>query len=213
MNAKQDVNLLWVGLLVEGGMIVLALVLGFFNIFDPAQPLANVLELSWSRLLTMGVLATLPLVVYFVLLEYWSPKFYQPMQEFIDQSLRPMFVNTSVFELAIIALLAGVGEEILFRWCLQGGVFALLTPMTGTIGALLISLVLVNLVFGLCHWVNNTYLVFAFLAGIYLGLVMWWSSSWIVAAFAHTAFDFIALMYLKHTGPGHSDELELQTQV
>lgn len=204
-NAMEEnssgVNLLWVGVLVEGGLILLAIGLSTLGLYAPSQPLERLIETDVGSTLIWGALATVPMLVYLVLFHFWHPKFYLPMRRFVDQTLRPMFAHSSWAELVVISLAAGIGEEIFFRWCLQGGLQALLAPTLGILPALLISLFVASVFFGLCHWVNGTYLVVATLAGAYFGWVMWYFDSWLVAAAAHAFFDFIALVYLQHSKP------------
>lgn len=100
-----------------------------------------------------------------------------------------------MWKLFLIAAAAGICEELLFRWCIQGGIaewFA--NPKTG----IAVSLLVASMLFGVCHWVNETYAVFAFLMGIYLGLMMVFANSFVAPAICHGIYDFVALVYLAY---------------
>lgn len=200
-GTKPNLNLSIMALLVEGGLVVLALFLGWLNFYDQDQPLNECL-IDWVQLLFLGTLATLPMLLYLFLFHYWTSwKFIRPMRKFVDTKLRPMFVDSSILELLMISILAGIGEELFFRWCLQGGMTHALQPFLGSIGALIIGIAVASFLFGGCHWVNTSYGVTTAVVGVYFGLTMIWSGSWVVPAFAHATFDFVALIYIARVPP------------
>lgn len=179
--------------LFEGGLILLALLLGWFGLFDPDQPLRRV---SWSDQLQPGLLwgfaGTIPLLLLLLLLErlpFWP---FRQMSEVTDRMVKPLFAGTAVHELLLVSLLAGWGEELLFRWAVQGGLETISDLWLGRISALLIA----SLLFGLCHYLNAAYALFTFLIGLYFGALMWLAGTWIAPAIAHALYDFIALLYL-----------------
>ena len=69
----------------------------------------------------------------------------------------------TVADLALISLLAGLGEELLFRGLIQDGLVGWLGPWP--------ALVLTSVLFGLMHPITPGYAVLATLAGAYLGWV------------------------------------------
>jgi len=195
-------NLLGLGLIVEGGMAVLAVGLAWFGFFQKNQPLAEIPGYSmeaWSSLLVWGVVATFPMLAYLLVFHFWTPAFFRPMQQFVDTKLKPLFKNSSVLELLVLSLLAGICEELFFRWCLQGGITSVLEGQIGATPAMIVGLVVASIIFGGCHWVNASYGITTMLVGAYLGLTMVWTSSWIVPAIAHALFDFVALIYIART--------------
>jgi hypothetical protein len=63
-HPKPKVHLLWVGLLVEGGLFLLGLLIGWFGFYDKNQPLHTI---DWEFLQTAGiwgVAALLPMLIY-----------------------------------------------------------------------------------------------------------------------------------------------------
>jgi uncharacterized protein len=85
-------------------------------------------------------------------------------------------------------LLAGLGEELLFRGVLQ----PVLARWLGVAGGLVVS----NVLFGLLHPLIWTYIVLSFLLGLYLGALGLWSGNLLVVIVAHGLYDFLALCYL-----------------
>ena len=191
-------NLLLLGIIVEGGLVILAIGLAWLGLSDQSQPLKDLLDgwIAWKAPVLMGCIATIPMLGYLVLFHFWTPTFLRPMQQFVDKKLKPLFQGISLVQMLALSLLAGFGEELFFRWCLQGGVTQLLFPSLGAVGAIAIGVVLASVVFGACHWVNAAYGVTTTLVGIYLGMLMVWSGSWLVPAIAHASFDFVAMIYI-----------------
>jgi membrane protease YdiL (CAAX protease family) len=95
-------------------------------------------------------------------------------------------------QLLFIAILAGVGEELLFRGLIQAGLFYWLPTDWKLIGSLLIA----SLIFGACHYLSHTYFLLATAAGLYFGLLMVVSGSLLPPIIAHALYDYVALAYL-----------------
>ena len=203
MEAQPDkaVNIVGLGLLVEGGLFLLGLLVGWLGFYDHQQPISSIRWPTWSFAIRWGLILLIPMLAYLILFHFWKPGFYQPMQRVLDTQLRPMFSNSNYLELLILSLFAGFGEELFFRWCLQGGITSLLVPTFGTSVAMGAGIAVASLVFGACHWVNKTYAITTTFVGAYLGVTMVWTGTWLVPAISHAAFDFIALIYIVNSKP------------
>ena len=92
--------------------------------------------------------------------------------------------------IALISIMAGVGEEALFRGVLQ-------TYFAGHVGVAPALLVTSSL-FGLLHPVTAVYAVMAGLIGLYLGVLAVWHDNLLVPMVVHSLYDFVALTYLVH---------------
>jgi membrane protease YdiL (CAAX protease family) len=196
-TTDSEVNLIWVGSIIEGGLALLALLLAWFGLYDHLQPLRDIDGASWIAAFRWGAVATLPLLVYLAIFHFFKPRIFQPMQEFVVEQLYPLFRGSSIFEMLLLSLMAGFGEEMLFRWCLQGGLTTILEPRAGLVASQMIGLVVASILFGLCHWVNASYGFSTLVIGLYLGLTMIWTGSFLVPAMAHAMFDFVALIYIS----------------
>lgn len=112
----------------------------------------------------------------------------------VNGKLVPAFARCTTFELALISLLAGVGEEALFRGVIQSALTAWLTPSWG--------LVLTSALFGLGHLVTPAYAVIAGLLGLYLGAIAMFHGNLLIVMIVHGLYDLLALLYLTGT---HAD--------
>ncbi|MGC8886221.1 MAG: CPBP family intramembrane glutamic endopeptidase [Verrucomicrobiia bacterium] len=95
----------------------------------------------------------------------------------------------SVYQLALLSLVAGIGEEALFRGFLQG---ILGNQFGGAIG-----IVVTNLAFGSLHLITQTYGIIAFLIGCYLSGVIHYTDNLFIAMWCHAIYDFAALCYIR----------------
>ena len=190
-------GVVWLAAAVEGGLVGVAWLAGW---------LIGVLPLefffwSWQEAL-LGVAATVPMLVMFFLCLRWPIGPLRPIKRFCDQIIRPLLSPCTLLDLAGISLLAGLGEEMLFRGVFQAG-FAM------WIGNEWIALALASVLFGLCHAITPAYTVLATIMGAYLGWLFLRSASLVGNAgtdsvtsnllpsvIAHSFYDFTALIVL-----------------
>lgn len=169
--------------LVEGGLGALAAGLGWLMDCPTWQ------AIHWDAgdsLLAIG--ATLPLLLIFLLCVHWPIGPLARIKTFAEEIIKPLFGPCSLFDLAAIALLAGLGEEMLFRGVLQVVFGRRLDNWS--------ALALASLLFGLLHAITPTYAVLATLMGAYLGWLFMRSDNLLVPILAHTLYDVVALIYL-----------------
>ena len=91
----------------------------------------------------------------------------------------------------MIAALAGLGEEMLFRGVIQAAVGGWIGGDAGQWIALAAAAVL----FALAHSITVMYLVLAGLIGLYLGGLWLATGNLLVPIIAHGLYDFVALAY------------------
>src|SRR5262245_42503794 len=109
---RREVVLLAV--LFEGGLGVLALGFGWLVDCPPWQ------GLYWNVKDTfLAAIATLPLLLLFLLCVRWPLGPLARIKAFAEEVIKPLFRACTLLDLAAISLLAGVGEEMLFRGVLQ----------------------------------------------------------------------------------------------
>lgn len=118
-------------------------------------------------------------------------RFFQRIIKDLDDSLfRSVLGRASRFELVILAAVAGVAEEMLFRGVLQ--------PLIG-VG-------LTSLAFGLLHAVSAPYFVVATGFGLYLGWIsaeaeVLTGAGLFAPALIHSVYDYVALRRLRQLCP------------
>lgn len=191
--AKHHNITLWI-ILFEGGLAVLALVVGWIIGFWPLETItltATELPGHWKAAL-WGVLATLPMLAIPIVVDRVPLRPFRRLRLSVDELIVPLFRDCTIVQLAMIALCAGAGEELLFRGLLQG---VIADKVSGAHGMWL-GLVVASLVFGVIHWITPTYAILAGLVGLYLGWLFLWSDTLITPIVAHGVYDFLVLIYL-----------------
>ena len=116
MQSEQRLRrqLVYLGGLFEGGLGALACLLGWLI----GQPVWR--WFHWNaRDAALGVAACVPMLVVFSLCLRWPIGPLGRIKQFCDEVIRPLFAPCSLIDLAFIAVLAGFGEEMLFRGVLQ----------------------------------------------------------------------------------------------
>jgi hypothetical protein len=124
------------------------------------------------------------------------------LREQAEKLLVPLLAGCHPFELALVALVAGMGEEILFRGLIQEG---LARWWSGLPAGWLVAWLVASLLFGVCHWLSGTYAFLAMLAGLYLGLLLLAFDHLLVPITAHAMYDLAALVFLTHDAPAADD--------
>ena len=176
------------GVLSEAGLFLVALISAkLFNLYDHAQPLSSLFAGPWLIPSLLGAIVAAPMLCCILSLERLRFPGFDSLRQTIDDLLAPLFSGLNIWQIAIISLAAGVGEEFLFRWCLQGGLYLWLTPAT--------ALLVASIVFGVCHWINAAYALMATIMGLLLGLMMM-SFGLFMAISAHACYDFLAILYI-----------------
>lgn len=187
--------------LAFGFEIALAMVAALLGWLFGHSPLST-LELtpdgfvSGARACGWGALAALPPLAGFFVIDRFKFRPFHVLQRLVDEQIVPLFSESRWWEIALVSVAAGVGEELLFRGLLQDGAAR---SIGGTAG-LWIGLGLASIVFGLCHALNGAYAILATLMGLYLGLLFVATNSVLAVVVTHAAYDFVVLAYLlvKH---------------
>ena len=114
------------------------------------------------------------------------------LMRFVDVAVKPLFLKCRPGDLLFIAILAGVGEELLFRGLIQGA----LAQWWGE----WIALGVASVLFGLAHCMTREYAVFAMVLGFFLGWLVLVTGDLTAAIIAHAGYDFAALLLLTKRG-------------
>lgn len=173
---------------VEGGLAIIALLFAWFfrvPLRDKFPPIGAPLVVAIAR----GLLATLPMLAIFWLLVNSNWPMLRQLREQVEWLVGEMFPGGSIAQFAMVAVLAGVGEELLFRGVLQTKVGDWTTPVVGV--------VIVSLLFGLAHALSKLYFLFAVTVGVFLGWMALKYNDLVAPMVAHGVYDFVALTYLS----------------
>jgi uncharacterized protein len=172
------------------GLLAIALA-GFFGFFDTTQENFRQVSTTWTEVISTSLFCCVPMLSLLWMLErlnFWP---LGQMSKLIDTRIAPLFAKCQWWEFVIIAVCAGVGEELAFRWCLQGGLQA--TTSISSLGAIMVS----GALFALCHSLSAQYFWFSFFISVYLGICMNVSGSVIGPITAHAMYDYFALLIIR----------------
>lgn len=194
---KRENNIFLSGVLTEGLLILVALGLAWFGLYDHRQPLS---EIQWAELVSsfwIGLVATIPIGLLMWIVMILPFEWVREFNLLVDRQVAPLFRDITIPEIFALSLMAGLGEEILFRWAIQGGLETLLLGSAGSTLAAGVAVLIASVLFGLCHALSTTYVVLTIVIGVYFGLLMNYTGSWIVPAVSHFVYDFFAILVIS----------------
>jgi membrane protease YdiL (CAAX protease family) len=181
-------HIVWIGVAFEGGLGVAALALGWILGQSPLQ------KIQWvGQDAVLGIAACLPMLVVFIACVRWPVGPLARIKQFSEEFIREWFATCTLFELAVISLLAGIGEELLFRGVIQEAISDWINPIIG--------LAFASLLFGFMHPITVFYVVLATVMGAYLGWIFIATGNLLPVIITHALYDFLALAYLTRVGP------------
>jgi len=173
--------------LVEGGLAVLAIMIAWFADI----PLREMFILKPLHFLIAAV-AVFPMLMLCRFVYMLPFKMVEFTRRFLHSVYRDFIRHCSVTQLLLVAIMSGIGEELLFRGVLQ-------TTITqwcgGETRGFIIGIAVTSLLFGLAHPINKLYVVLCFVIGIYLGLLFAWSgNNLIVPIIIHAFYNFVVFL-------------------
>jgi hypothetical protein len=179
--------------LFEGGLVVVALGLGWlFGV----PPLETLVWDPWAVL--WGLAGVVPLYAGFVICDRYPVGPLRAIKEMLNDLLGPIFARCGKADLAVVALLAGLGEEVLFR--------GLLLPLTGG-GSFVVGLLISSLLFGLAHAITTTYVILAAIAGLLFGLQWHYTGNLLAPIISHAVYDYLAFVKIARDFRDSTTEL------
>ncbi len=104
------------------------------------------------------------------------------LKKIVLSEVRAIFRNCTLNDLIVISLLAGIGEEFLFRGVVQ----------------VKFGIVIASIIFGLLHFVSPAYAIVTTVMGFYLGVVFQQSGGLLAPVIIHFLYDLAALVYLRY---------------
>ena len=166
-------DFLGAAILFEGCLIGVAAGLGWWFGIDPVS------RLSWEgRGVAWGLAATIPMIGFFLVANRYPLGPLRNIKQFLLETLGPSLVACRWYDLLLVAAVAGIGEELLFRGVLH--------PWAGPVWS--------NVLFGLAHFITPTYALLAGLIGGYLGWLLDQADNILAPIIAHGLYDFLAFL-------------------
>jgi hypothetical protein len=172
----------------EGSLIGLALVLGWLADINPFASL----YFSETAFLH-GIIATLPIFIIFLALYQLNIKSLTKIKTLLLDMLGPVLLRYHWTDLLILAAIAGISEEILFRGVIQ--------PWMESSWGMLTGLIVSSILFGLVHAVTLLYFLLATLMSAYLGLLLDVEASrnLLIPIVTHGFYDFLAFLVIARS--------------
>ncbi|MDR0522376.1 MAG: CPBP family intramembrane metalloprotease [Planctomycetaceae bacterium] len=171
----------------EGGMALIALLFICFFSIDAGIHF----QFNGYQILTAGGAALILLAGYFIL-RLLPFSGLRNIEQIVRDVFRQYMSGLSLQQLAAVSLLAGIGEELLFRGFMQSGLCKISLPAW-------LSILLTSLLFGLAHAVTLTYFLLACVISIYLGWLLVWTDNMFVPIAVHALYDFFILLFIRQT--------------
>ncbi|MFW5926495.1 MAG: CPBP family intramembrane glutamic endopeptidase [Wenzhouxiangella sp.] len=159
--------------------VVLALI---FDLHPWRGTPLNAGVVAWSLIWTVPLVA---LLLTMPLLRHWS--WLRETMEFVEQVLVPLFRGAPLGAIVLVSVLAGIGEELLFRGVIQDGLALWFGPVPAIVAA--------SLLFGLAHAITPAYFVIATVMGAYLGAIYHLSDNLLIPVIVHALYDWIAIHF------------------
>ncbi len=172
----------------EASLILVAIVLGWIADIDPFASI----HFSENTVI-YGLFGTLPLFLIFLSMEHMSIPAVQEIRQMLVKTLGPSMHRYNWADLFILAAIAGISEEILFRGVIQ--------PWMENSWGMTAGLIASNILFGLVHAVTPLYAVLATGVGIYLGLFLDYGGerNLLTPIIIHGVYDFLAFLAIMKT--------------
>ena len=169
----------------EASLVLVAVFLGWVAGIDPFK------SIYFSETaIAYGVIGTVPLFLMFLALEKMQGESVTTIRKLLLNTLGPGLHRYHWTDLFLLAAIAGVAEELLFRGVIQ--------PWIEAAWGITMGLIVSNIVFGLVHAVTPLYAVLAALVGIYLGLSLDYGGerNLLIPIIIHGFYDFLAFVAL-----------------
>lgn len=169
----------------EAALILVAVLLGWIAGINPFA------YLHFSEpAIVYGVIGAMPLFLLFLVLEQIQTESVVKIKNVLFEVLGPSLYRCHWTDLLILASIAGLSEELLFRGVIQPWLESSWGMTAGLIGS--------NIIFGLAHAMTPLYAVLAALVGIYLSLSIDYGGdrNLLVPIVIHGLYDFLAFIAL-----------------
>ena len=180
----------WQAVLVEGGLAVLAVFADW--LFRLGLNYGAYIWCNGETILQI-VLGLLPLIVGYFVLKSLPFEGLRQVDRLVRELYEQYMKNMTIWQLAVIAALAGIGEELFFRGLIEMG-------LSNALGfEVWLAVLIASLFFGLAHAVTLTYFFLAFIISVYLGFIFVHTGNLFVPIAIHALYDLFVFLYIRQT--------------
>ncbi len=172
----------------ESFLIIVAIFLGWIAGIDPFE----YLQFS-EKSVFYGLFGTVPLFLIFIAMENMPIAAIQKIREMLLETIAPYLYRKHWTDLFILAAIAGISEEVLFRGVIQ--------PWMENSWGMVAGLVASSVLFGLVHAITPLYAFLATCVSIYLGLFLDYGGerNLLTPIVVHTMYDFLVFLAIMKT--------------
>lgn len=146
----------------------------------------QIVTFSITKTLVYGIL--LGTVSFILAILFSRTSAAKSLQEACRQ-IRPLFQDMSVLQIILLAIAAGISEEILFRGFLQQWFTAFMSIQN--------AIFIAAIIFGLLHFMTLSYFLLATLLGGALGITYYLTGSLLLIITWHAFYDILAIFTLS----------------
>ena len=185
---QPPANFLMLAYLFESGLIGVAYLIGWAV---DINPFAN---FSFDgNAIFWGTLGTVPLFILFMLFYSYPIGPLHPIKRSLIDIMGPLLAHANPSQLLLLAAIAGLSEELLFRGVLQ--------PWFEIKWGASMGLIFSNMIFGFLHWVTPLYALIAGLVGVYLGILLdvGGERNLLTPIFIHATYDYLAFLVVARS--------------
>lgn len=143
--------------------------------------------------LILSLAATLPLLAMLLLIRAVHWHWLLELAELVRQFIQQVFSTAPRGSVVGLAVLAGLGEELLFRGVIQQALAGAWSPV--------FAIFVAAILFGLAHAVSIAYFLFACVIGLYLGVLYHLSGNLLVPILVHVFYDWAAIHFYRRQEP------------
>ncbi|MDR1922966.1 MAG: CPBP family intramembrane metalloprotease [Planctomycetaceae bacterium] len=201
----------------EMGLAIVALFLGF--IFGVRVFVVGDVVRGIGKDLFLQIIGSvLPLIGCYFLLQKLPFVGLREVDRIVRELFNDQMSHLTVWQLALISLAAGFGEELLFRGLLQSGISSAASDfrvwnLSAASNRMLLditTITLVSILFGAAHAITRMYFWLALLSSVYFGVLLILSENILVPIAAHATYDFFVFMYIKATPSKQQNDNQTQ---
>lgn len=169
----------------EGALVLVAMLLGWIADINPFEFI-----IFNEQAIINGIIGALPLCLIFMALNQLQLSSLQKIKQTLHATLGPCLHKRHWTDLFILAAIAGIAEEILFRGVIQ--------PWIENSWGMAVGLVISSVVFGLVHAITALYFAMAMAVSIYLGLYLDYAGTrnLLTPIIIHGLYDFFAFIVI-----------------
>ncbi len=193
MSSENGNSFVLQAIIFEGAMALIGALLALFCGLDLWKAFHTPDLVTLFNQLGLGVGFAAGLGLLFTLLDYIPWQHLKQVSQKTKEAVVETMKNVSRFNRFLVCLLAGIGEEILFRGFIFVAIFEFwpwgLEYNLNIIAAILAS----SILFGFGHYVTLLYFIITGLLGAAFCLVFLWTGSLIAPVVAHALYDFYAM--------------------